>query len=73
MFQNGQTALHEAAFWGYTDIFRMIIEKVEDKNPKRQDNLWTPLHYATKFGRSDIVKIILAVCEDKNPKDFEGI
>ena len=70
-FKNGQTALHEAAFWGCTDIFQMIIEMVVDKNPRRRDNGWTPLHYAAKFGRSKIVETILAVSMDKNPKDFE--
>ena len=49
----------------------MIVDKVEDKNPKGPEG-WTPLHYAAHFGFSKIYKLIFENIEDKNPKDELG-
>ena len=32
--QDHQTPLHEAAYWSYTDIVKMLIEKGADVNAK---------------------------------------
>ena len=49
----------------------MILDRVEDKNPKDINGI-TPLHLAAKFGRADLFKAILDEVEDKNPKDKNG-
>ena len=63
------TALHGAAARGHTNIYRLIMDCVEDKNPK-DSNGETPLHRAAESGHLDICKLILEnpSVKDKNPK-----
>ena len=49
----------------------MILDKIEDKNPKANNGI-TPLHLAAQFGRINFFQAILDEVEDKNPKDREG-
>ena len=58
--------MHLAALKGHSEVCRLIIENVEDKNPA--DNFGdTPLHLAAKKGSLDICKMILPKVKDKNP------
>ena len=41
--------LHKAALSGEFEIVKAIIEKVQNKNPKDDDD-WTPLHSASLQG-----------------------
>ena len=63
------TALHGAAARGHTSIFRLIMDYVEDKNPKDSNGV-TPLHRAAESCHLDICKLILEnpSVKDKNPK-----
>ena len=67
----GKTPLYFAAEHGHFSICQMIIEKIEDKNPKSSAFDWTPLHCAALNGHFSICKLIMDNVEDKNPKgDF---
>ena len=65
------TPLYEAAIEGYLEICKLLVLKVEDKNPIDQ---WgsTPLHYAAREGYLEIYRFIADTVEDKNPEDGEG-
>ena len=69
----GYTVLHIIAqsFPREIEKFRMIIEQVEDKNPKvNLDH--TPLHFAAKRGYIEICKLILEHVTDKSPRNHFG-
>lgn len=44
---NGETPLHDAAVRDHTEIYRLIMDSVEDKNPKDFDSD-TPRHRAAE-------------------------
>ena len=57
-FNNSDTPLHFAAECGFLEICEMIMENMEDKNPK--NNSWvTPLHEAATKGHLKVCKLIL--------------
>ena len=65
------TPLHIAARRGHVEICRMIMDHLEDKNPK---NDWgrTPLHLATLANHprgTEVYRLIMNEVDDKNPKD----
>ena len=66
------TPFHMAAKHGHFSICELIINNVEDKNPKNVDGE-TPLHYAVEGGFLEICKLIIEKVIDKNPKDECGI
>jgi len=73
-FWSGCTPLHEAA--GYPnpkrlEIFKLIFDNVEDKEPKDKEGR-TPLHHAAKYGNLEVCKLIMGEIEDKNPTDTAG-
>ena len=65
------TPLHEAAISGHLDICSLILDQVEEKNPK---DIYgeTPLHYAAINGHLDICHLIFYMVDDRNPKDDDG-
>ena len=67
----GTTPLHEAARCGHTDICRLILVNVDDKNPKKEFGI-TPLHEAAKQGHTDICRLIIASVQVKNPEGQHG-
>ena len=60
-----------AAKYGHEQFCKMIVDVVEDKNPKDQFGK-TPLHWAAGNGHKIICKMIMDEVEDKNPKDLFG-
>ena len=61
----GCTPLHVAAYYGHFEVFKLIFEKVKDKNPR--DSLKdTLLHRAASNGQLEICKYILSKVEDKD-------
>ena len=70
----GYTPLHDAAGSGNRnrmEIFKLIFDNVEDKEPKDNDGR-IPLHHAAKYGHLEICKLIIGEIEDKNPTDSRG-
>ena len=64
------TPFHIAALEGHTEIYKMIMERVADKNPFSCGI--TPLHMAAFFGKLEFCKLILENVNDKNPVDHLG-
>ena len=65
------TPLHLAALNGYTEICKLIMAIIENKNPSTDWKL-TALHIAATNGYLDTYKSILKNVDDKNPKDENG-
>ena len=66
------TPFHIAAEHGHLSICKLIIDKVEDKNPRNVDRE-TPLLYAVQGGFYEICKLIIDNdLIDKNPRDESG-
>ena len=53
----GDTPLHMAAYEGYLDIFKYIVEHVTDKNPSN-DYGETPFQYALENDHYNVVDYI---------------
>ena len=60
-----------AAKFGHEQFCKLIMDVVEDKNPKDPFGK-TPLHWAAGNGHKIICKMIMDEVEDKNPKDLFG-
>ena len=63
--------LHIAACSGDLQLFKHILEKVKDKNPKDHFEQ-TAFHTAASYGSLEIFEFIMERAEDKNPKDEDG-
>ena len=57
---------------GFSDICKLILKYVDEKNPK-SDIGNTPLHYAAKYGHLKICKLIQSNLKNKNPEDLNGL
>ena len=53
------------------DIFRLISERVPEKNPPDARG-WTPLHDAASEGHTEICRALLKVVENKSPLTNKG-
>ena len=73
--EDGTTPLHDAAIEGHTDIVRLILANVNDKNPADSESGETPLHFAARGGHLEICREILAHLpqDDKNPDNGDGL
>ena len=69
--KNGGTPLHKAAKEGKFLECKLIMDNVEDKNPKNNTG-WTPYHSAAWKGHLSVCQLIINNVEDKNPKDKNG-
>ena len=49
----------------------MILDEVNDKNPKDKDGT-TPLHWAANKGHFEIFKLIMESADEKSPVDNHG-
>ena len=68
----GLAPLHVVAATGQLELFKKIIIKVDEKNPKDIDGN-TPLQYATRYGHFEVCKYILNVFENKDFCDKDGL
>ena len=65
------TVLHIAASNNYLEAYKMIMNKIKDKNPSNIIGC-TPLHFAAKEGHFRICELILNNVEDVNPRIKQG-
>ena len=68
---NGRTLLHLAAGNGRSDVYKVIMKEVEDKNPT-DVNGGTPLHEAAYGGHLDVCRLIVDNIDNKHPVDTYG-
>ena len=66
----GTTPLHHAAF-GNLEISRLIIERVDDKNPSDKYGN-TPMHQAAFGKQLSIFQLLMESVEDINPANVHG-
>ena len=64
-------ALHIAAWKGRLEIYKIIMEKVADKNPLFSG--CTPLHFTAVSGNLEMCRLILENVNDKNPVSDYGL
>ncbi|KAK7085593.1 Ankyrin repeat and MYND domain-containing protein 2 [Halocaridina rubra] len=56
---NGMTALHHAAYKGYTDICKLLLDHGADINDDSHDHRYSPLHFAALSGNIETVQLLL--------------
>ena len=62
------TPLHIAAVRGNLDLYKLIMDNVDNVNPET-NNGKTPLHMAVTNGHMELSKMIMERIENKNPSD----
>ena len=62
------TPLHIAAVNGNLDLYKLIMNNVDEVNPET-NNGKTPLHMAVTNGHMELSKMIIERIENKNPSD----
>merc|ERR1712029_847388 len=67
---NGETPLHYAAQRGHVEVYRLIMNYVQDKNPASPQGGFTPLHSAASGGHLGVCRLIMNSVKDKSPKTF---
>src|SRR5262249_16163858 len=66
-----ETGLSQAAFWGHTEIARMLIKRGANVNAKDARGV-TPLHDAACTGHVELARLFLKHGADVNAKDRDG-
>ena len=68
---DGFTPLHEAAWSGDVDAWKLLLDK--GANPNCLSHIgWTPLHYAVWRGNTDLVQLLLNAGAEPNKADNKG-
>ena len=67
----GDTPLHRAAFWGYTEIVELLINNEVDVNAK-DDYGCTPLHDAAEYSHLEIAEMLINRNPEMNALDNNG-
>ena len=67
----GDTPLHRAAFWGYTEIVELLINNEVDVNAKDKYGC-TPLHDAAEYSHLEIAEMLINRAPDMNALDING-
>ncbi|XP_002740245.1 inactive serine/threonine-protein kinase TEX14-like [Saccoglossus kowalevskii] len=73
-----QSQLYVAAFWGFYDVLKALLNAGADINHQNKGTLWTPLHAATFQEHGKVVMLLLERnaqpeledSEGRTPKDF---
>ena len=68
---DGFTPLHEACFWGRTDIARLLLDRGADPGA-RGDAGTTSLHTACEWGHTDIARLLLDRGADVGAQGEDG-
>ena len=68
---HGRTFIHQAAFFGQTDIVKLVLDhgaNIEEKNSEGE----SPIHRAAGEGHLDTVKLLLDLGAKVHEKDNDG-
>ena len=65
------SVLHKAALNNNVEVYKMIMDKIKDKNPSNSKG-YTPLHFAARRGNFSMVELLINNIEDFNPKNNIG-
>ena len=65
-----QTPLHTSAPKGHLEVYKLLSENVDNKNPKDKHGQ-TPLHLAALHGHLEFCRCIITNLVDKNPVDYD--
>ena len=57
---------------GYFHITKLIVEKIQEKNPKNLD-LDTPIHFAAVNGHLNVYQLLIRNAEKKNPQNLKRL
>ena len=68
---DGTTLLHSLAYYNLVEPYRMVMERVDNKNPIFLYGC-SPLHIAAENGHLEVCSLIIASVKDKNPEDASG-
>jgi len=68
---DGNTALHETARFGYLEITRKLLDKGTDVNVKNNDG-FTPLHSASASGFVKVAELLIEKGANVNAKSNDG-
>ncbi len=69
--EKGQTPLHRAAFWGFSEVVELLLDRGADVNAV-DARLQTPLHLAVARGGKHSAKILYARGADLALRDDQG-
>ncbi|KAL8592773.1 hypothetical protein ACOMHN_045927 [Nucella lapillus] len=69
---DGMTALAIAAFWGYADIVKFLLEHGADINLSNRGTQWTPLHCASFQGHGKVIMYLMEYSPNLSAKDSQG-
>ncbi|XP_076466766.1 uncharacterized protein LOC143298006 [Babylonia areolata] len=69
---DGMTPLAVAAFWGYADIVKFLLENRADINLSNRGTLWTPLHCASFQGHGKVIMYLMDHSPDLYARDSQG-
>uniref|UniRef100_H2ZQB5 Uncharacterized protein n=1 Tax=Ciona savignyi TaxID=51511 RepID=H2ZQB5_CIOSA len=67
-----QAQLYTAAFWGFYDVTKALIQNGADVNYPNQTTLWTPLHAACFQEHEQIITLLLENGANINALDKDG-
>ena len=68
----GLTALHLAAFYGRSEVMKLLLEAGADKDAAQRNGM-TALHAAAFHGDTDVVKLLLKAGADKDAVNAFGM
>ena len=68
---NGNTPIHEAAYFGNTGIVKILAPLTDNPNAPDNDG-YTPIHRAAWKGHTEIVKILAPLTDNPNTPDNDG-
>lgn len=73
---HGLTPLHQAAYWGETEITALLLKAGANVNAENNGKGWTPLHSAAVSGgmvsRRDVIELLVDAGAKADTKDKHG-
>jgi ankyrin repeat protein len=71
---DGSTPLHCAAWKGYPDVVKLLLDRGADMHLENENTHWggTPLHAAAHGGQKAVAEVLIAHGADVNFRSFNG-